>query len=97
MDSAHQNQLLYPIQKYHQDYKRYQQITGIKVFVIWKDETKDIEYYGNFLDELEKNIHSEYEQSAMDDQINFNYPDAFIQFNNLKEMFNFFMNLGLPK
>ncbi len=44
----------------HDNYRKVQKITNKKVFIVFKDETTPdkLQLYGNWLDELEKNIYS---------------------------------------
>ena len=68
----------------HYCYKKVQEITGDKVFVVFKDDANRYDgqkYYGNFVDELEKHIFKRnwgFEGRGKE-HITFKYPDAFIK------------------
>lgn len=69
-----------------ENYKKVQEITGDKVFVIFEDI--DIEgkgnrinswkHYGNYIDKLEKHIYARNWNFELKPHIVFKYPDAFI-------------------
>jgi len=62
----------------HRCYKKIQEITGDKVFIIFEDETdKQIQYYGNYIDELEKSIYKRNWFFENRKHITFKYPEAF--------------------
>ena len=63
---------------HHTNYKKIQEITGDKVFIIFEDNTKQLEYYGNYIDELDKNVFSDNFYFDGKRHIVFNYPKAFI-------------------
>lgn len=71
----------YP-QKYHDHYRKVQEITGNKVFVVFEDDTDGtINWYGNWLDEMEKFIYRENWNIQGKPHILFKYPEAFIKIN----------------
>ena len=60
-------------------YKKVQEITGDRVFIIFEDDTNDpIIWYGNYIDELEKYIYKRNWDFEGKEHITFKYPDAFI-------------------
>lgn len=63
-------------EKLHDCYKEVQKITGDRVFIIFEDEG---EWYGNYLDELEKNIYKRNWYFDNKEHIAFRYPEAFIK------------------
>ena len=68
----------------HFAYKRVQEITGDKVFVIFEDEANRYDgamYYGNYIDELEKFIYKRNWNFQDKRHITFTYPDAFLKIN----------------
>ena len=65
----------------HICYKKVQEITGDKVFVIFEDDTEKLEWYGNFVDELEQHIYKRNWIFQGKEHITFKYPEAFIKIN----------------
>lgn len=77
----------YPLEHHH-NYKKVQEITGDKVFVVFWDESikeEDGKYYGNWIDELDKNIYKtdwvfiDKSTGKGKKHITFKYPEAFIK------------------
>lgn len=65
----------------HENYKKVQEITGDKVFIIFEDTGNHIDgflHYGNYIDELEKNIFKEMDFNGID-HVLFKYPEAFMK------------------
>lgn len=80
--------LYYPATGYpesnHNSYKKVQEITNSKIFVVFKD---DEEYYGNYVDELEKCVYKRHWVFEGKEHITFKYPDAFVMINfNKKDL-----------
>ena len=68
----------------HHAYKKIQEITGDKVFVIFEDKANRIDgqiYYGNYINELEKNIYKRNWFFDGKKHIIFKYPNAFVKIN----------------
>lgn len=63
-------------QRLHMNYKRVQEITGDKVFVVFRDDLTN-ETYGNWLSELENYVYRDSWNIAGDTIITFKYPEAF--------------------
>ena len=64
----------------HICYKKVQEITGDKVFVIFEDDANRVDgqkYYGNYIDEMEKHILDDNWIMQGKPHIIFKYPDAF--------------------
>ena len=77
----------YPLSNHH-CYKKVQEITGDKVFIVFEDDTNSIiELYGNYIDKLDNHIYIPKHHRKSDNQISwyfdnkehitFRYPDAF--------------------
>ena len=63
-------------------YKKVQEITGDKVFVVFEDDANRFDnqkYYGNYIDELEKHIFKRNWLFGNKEHILFQYPPAFIK------------------
>lgn len=63
----------------HENYKKVQQITGDRVFIIFEDRTEK-KRYGNWIDELEKE-ENVFAKMSFGDKVHilFKYPGAFIE------------------
>ena len=69
----------YPLNN-HFCYKKVQEITGSKVFIIfWDEGLKENPYYGNWLKELDKHIYKTNWYFEGKKHITFKYPEAFIK------------------
>ena len=64
--------------KCHEDYKKIQHLTGHRIFIAFEDEE---EWYGNYLDELEKGPNKIIKIKGIK-HIVFQYPKAFLRINN---------------
>lgn len=72
----------------HICYKKVQEITGDKVFVIFEDDANRYDnqkYYGNYINEMEKHIFRDNWIIQGKPHIIFKYPEAFIGINLINE------------
>ena len=60
----------------HKHYKEIQKITDSKVYVIFEDKN---EWYGNFIDVLEKKISTKIKDIQNEPHILYKYPESFIR------------------